>query len=210
MDNQESKIKYPHLLTISSSIGLLGLIVGWLLFLSWSTGRYWAAIDLGVLERIGILWIFCYVWLFLLALIFLIVYIFNNRRHEKLYSKMFFTAVMVLINIPSIVIILLLFSKIKNKAFLKFSNQSNIELIELEIIGNGKSWNVAEIKKGSSEVYNFEPYSLIYSLNSNDDEGYFYLIVKHAGHQDTLELPDIHGGRCEEVIIDKNFEIKEK
>jgi hypothetical protein len=122
---------------------------------------------------------------------------------------MLLTAVMILINIPSVVVIITLFSEIESKAFVKFSNESEIELMQIQIIGNGNSWDLGKIRKGSSEIVNFDPDSAIDNSMSYEIYDKFHLIINHRGKNDTLDLPPIYSGDCKEFIIGSNLEIKE-
>lgn len=207
MENPGKKLQSPILLKFSWYIGLTAFIGGWLIFISWASARYFAVINLNKLAIFGIFWMFIFFWLCLAALILLLIYVVKNR--SKLHWKMLLTAVMILINIPSVVVIITLFSEIESKAFVKFSNESEIELMQIQIIGNGNSWDLGKIRKGSSEIVNFDPDSAIDNSMSYEIYDKFHLIINHRGKNDTLDLPPIYSGDCKEFIIGSNLEIKE-
>lgn len=206
MENQEAKFKNPILLKISGYIGLIAFIGGWLIFLSWAAARYLAAKDIEELEFIGIIWMILFFWLSLLALILLLVYVAKNQ--QKHHWKMLFTALMILINIPSVALIVVLFSTIENKSFINLSNQSEIEIMEVELNGNNNSWNIGKIRKGTSIIFNFEPFTFENNAQSYQLPDNFYLVIKHSGTQDTIQLPSFYGGDCKDVTIGQNLKIK--
>ena len=94
-------------------------------------------------------------WLSLIALILLLAYILINRKN--LHLKMLFTGLLILINIPSVLIILPLQGDIENKVFVKLSNESGLGNIELKLHGNLKEWNLGDLSHGSSMVFNYDP-----------------------------------------------------
>ncbi len=208
MENQEVKLKNPMLLKISWYIGLVAFIGGWIIFLSWAAARYLAAKDIRELEIVGVMWLILFFWLSLLALILLLIYILKNQRNP--HWKMIFTALMILINIPSVIEIIFLFDKIENKTFLKLSNQSEIEMMEVELSRNNHSWDIGIIRKGTAIIFNFDPFFFENNVKSYQAPDPFYLVIKHRGNYDTIRIPTFYGGECREVTIGRNLEIKDE
>lgn len=200
------EIKNKILLKISWYIGLIAFIGGWTIFLTWSGGRYIGARDFEDLEIIGFFWMVGFFWLSLIAFILLLAYILINRKYPHL--KMLFTGLLILINIPSVLIILPLQGDIENKCFVKLSNESGIDNIELKLHGNLKEWNLGNLDQGSSMVFNYDPpywnndarlYQKLDSLN---------LIIIHDEDIDTVGFPTLRMGDCKQLILDKNLKIK--
>ena len=200
------EIKHKILLKISWYIGLIAFIGGWTIFLIWSGGRYIGAWDFEDLEIIGFFWMVGFFWLFLLALILLLAYILINRKN--LHLKMLFTGLLILINIPSILIILPLQGDIENKVFVRLSNESGLDNIELKLHGALKEWNLGDLDQGSSMVFNYDP-----PYWNNDARLYqkpdtLNLIITHNDNIDTVSFPILRMGECKQLILDKNLKIK--
>ena len=70
---------------------------------------------------------------------------------------MLFAALIILINFPSVLIIIDWQGDIENKVFVKLENQSKEEYIEMTLYGTKKTWHIGTIDVGSSKVFNYEP-----------------------------------------------------
>ena len=200
------EIKNKILLKISWYIGLIAFIGGWTIFLTWSGGRYIGAWDFEDLEIIGFFWMVGFFWLSLIALILLLAYILINRKN--LHLKMLFIGLLILINIPSVLIILPLQGDIENKVFVKLSNESGLDNIELKLHGNLKEWNLGDLDQGSSMVFNYAP-----PYWNNDARLYqkpdtLNLIITHNANIDTVGFPTLRMGECKQLILDENLKIK--
>ena len=200
------EIKNKILLKISWYIGLIAFIGGWTIFLTWSGGRYIGAWDFEDLEIIGFFWMVGFFWLSLIALILLLAYILINRKN--LHLKMLFIGLLILIDIPSVLIILTLQGHIENKVFVKLSNESGLDNIELKLHGNLKEWNLGDLDQGSSMVSNYAP-----PYWNNDARLYqkpdtLNLIITHNANIDTVGFPTLRMGECKQLILDENLKIK--
>ncbi len=208
MGNYKMEIKNKILLKISWYIGLTAFIGGWTIYLTWSGGRYIGTWDFDGLEIIGYFWMVGFFWLSIIALILLFAYVVINRKN--LHLKMLFTGLMILINIPSVLIILnlTLLGDISNKVFVKLTNESGLDNIEIKLSGNLKTWDLGELNQGSSKVFNYDP-----PYWNND--AIFYkkpdtlnLIITHKKNIDTVGFPTLGMGVCKHLILDENFKIK--
>lgn len=184
MGNLKMEIRNKILLKISWYIGLIALIGGWTIFLTWSGGRYLGAWDFENLEIIGFFWMVGFFWLSLIALILLMTYVVINRKN--LHIKILFTGLIILINIPSVLIILNLQKDIENKVFVKLTNRSGLDNIELKLHGKLKTWNLGDLNQGSSKVINYDP-----PFRNNDSRLYqkpdtLNLIITHNANIDTV------------------------
>jgi len=149
------EIKNKILLKISWYIGLIALIGGWAIFLIWTAGRYAGPWHFENLEIIGFFWMFGFFWLSFIALILLLVYILFNRKN--LHLKMLYTGLLILINIPSVLIILPLQRDIENRVFVRLTNQSGLENTNIKLHGDLKTWSIGSINNNSSKVFNYDP-----------------------------------------------------
>ena len=121
---------------------------------------------------------------------------------------MLFTGLLILINIPSVLIILSLQGDIENKVFVKLSNESGLDNIELKLHGNLKEWNLGDLDQGSSMVFNYDP-----PYWNNDARLYqkpdtLNLTITHDANIDTVGFPTLRMGECKQLILDKNLKIK--
>jgi hypothetical protein len=196
------EIKNKILLKISWYIGLIAFIGGWTIFLTWSGGRYLGARDFEALEIIGFFWMVGFFWLSLIALILLLAYILINRKN--LHLKMLFTGLLILINIPSILFIIPLQGDIENKVFVKLTNQSGLENIELKLHGNLKTWNLGKMNQGSSKVFNYDPPYWNNDARLYQQPDTLNLIVFHNTNIDTIGFPTLRMGECKQLILDEN------
>jgi hypothetical protein len=133
-------------------------------------------------------------------------YVAINRKN--IHIKMLLTGLLILINIPSVLIILPLQGDIENKVFVKLSNESGIDNIELKLHGNLKTWNLGELDKGSSKVFNYDP-----PYWNNDARLYqkpdtLNLIITHNASIDTVGFPTFRMGDCRQLILDEDLKIK--
>jgi hypothetical protein len=197
--------KEKIMLTLSWYIGLTAFVGGWLIFLTWTACRYFFAFDFFLFEIVGFWWMVVFFWLCLLALGLLFIYILINRI--QLHKKMLYSALMILINIPSVLYILDAQSRISNMVFVKLHNHSGKECEQLVLRSKHKSWDIGGLDVGSSMVFHYDP-----DLMTGD--GRFYatpdtlkLILKHRGKNDTLDFPEVDLGSCESIILDKKLKL---
>jgi hypothetical protein len=205
----ESKEKHTivnnYFLIIPWYIGLTAFVGGWLIFITWTASRYFFAFDFFLFEIVGFWWMVVFFWLCLLALGLLFIYILINRK--QLHKKMLYSALMILINIPSVLYILDAQSRISNLVFVKLDNQSGKEFEQLVLQGKQKSWEIGDLAKGSSMVFHFDPDFFMADTRSYATPDTLKLILKHRGKNDTLDFPEVDLGSCESIILDKKLKL---
>lgn len=200
--------KNKILLKISWYIGLVAFTGGWLIFLSWVGGRYFAALDFIKLEFFGFFWMIAFFFLALIGLLLLAIYVVINRKN--LHIKMLITALIILINIPSVLIIIRLYGNIEKKVFVKLTNQSELEFINIEIQGNVNSWIVGKIHNGDSKIFSYEPpYSIIDSRIYQETDS-LNLIIRNEKGIDTIGFPKLRNGDCKHLLISKDLIIRDQ
>ncbi len=201
-------IKNKILLQISWYIGFIAFVGGWSIFLIWAGARYNFALDLENLEFIGVFWVIIFFWLSLIALLLLLIYVLINRN--KLHFNMLFAALIILVNIPSVLIIIDWQGDIENKVFVKLENQSKEEYIEMTLYGTKKTWHIGTIDVGSSKVFNYEPL-FIEKLSSYQLPDTLILAVEHNGSKYKLiDFPPLTMGECKHLILDEHLLLKSK
>jgi hypothetical protein len=187
---------------------LVAFVGGWLIFLSWAGGRYFVALDFTKLEFMGFFWMIAFFFLALLGLLLLAIYVVINRKN--LHLKMLFTALMILINIPSVLLIIRLHGNIEKKVFVKFTNQSELEDINIELRGNVKNFIVGKIHNGDSKIFSYEPpYSIIDSRIYQEADS-LNLIIRSERIVDTIGFPKLRNGDCNHFIIGKDRMIRDQ
>lgn len=201
-------IKNKILLKISWYIGFIAFVGGWSIFLIWAGARYNFALDLENLEFIGVFWVIIFFWLSLIALLLLLIYVLINRN--KLHFNMLFAALIILINFPSVLIIIDWQGDIENKVFVKLENQSKEEYIEMTLYGTKKTWHIGTIDVGSSKVFNYEPL-FIEKLSRYQLPDTLILAVEHNGSKYKLiDFPPLAMGECKHLILDEHLLLKSK
>jgi hypothetical protein len=199
----------PHkgktMLTISWYVGLTAFVGGWLIFLTWTACRYLFAFDFDQLELVGFFWMVVFFWLCLLALALLIIYVLIHRK--QLHKKMLYSALMILINIPSVLFILDAHSRISNLVFVKLDNHSGKEFEQLMLKGKYKSWKLEGLSKGSTLIFNYDPDFFISDARSYSEPDSLKLFLQNHGKTDTLDFPKMDFGACHMLVLDKKLKL---
>jgi hypothetical protein len=202
---EEHTIVSNYFLTIPRYIGLTAFVGGWLIFITWTISRYFFAFDFYQLEVVGFIWIIVFFWLCLFASVLLFIYIILNRK--SLHRKMFYTALIILINIPSVLYILDAQSRIANLLFVKLHNESGKEFEQMVLQGKQKSWKIGDLAKGSSLVFHYDPDLMNADARFYATPDTLKLILKHRGKNDTLDFPEVDLGSCESILLDKKLKL---
>jgi len=195
--------KEKILLTISWYIGLTAFVGGWLIFLTWTACRYLFAFDFEQLEFIGFIWMIVFFWLCFLALGLLFIYVLINRK--QLHKKMLYTTFIILINIPSVLYILDVHSRIINLVFVKLDNHSGKEFNQLVLQGNKKAWKLDGLSEGSTMIFHYDPDFLIADARSYSEPDSLKLIFHYHGKNDTLAFPEFDLGSCHTLVLDEKL-----
>jgi hypothetical protein len=190
--------KFNFLFKTSLTIGLVALLGGWSIFFIWTGGRYIGAWDFEFLEIIGFFWIAGFFWLSLFALLLLIIYIVLNRKN--LHLKMLYLAILILINVPSVFVIIPWQGAIDNKVFVKLTNESQLGDLELKLQGDQESWDLGILKSEGSKVINYDPpYPNIGGrLYQNPDT--LILIIQNGQFIDSVGFPTLRMGACRQLV----------
>ena len=139
-------------------------------------------------------------------LLLLLIYVLINRKN--LHLMMLYTGIIILINIPSVPIIILWHGNIENKVFVKLINQTKHKLTDITLYGNLKKWNIGELNNTSSKVINYDPPYRTNHARLYQKPDTLRLIFTHNEVVDTVGFPTISMGDCRQLIIDENLKIK--
>ena len=199
---QKNKI----LLQISLFIGTIAFVGGWAIFLIWTGGRYLSAKDFGDLETVGIFWIFSFFWLALMGVVLLTNYVYTNRK--RLHLKMLLAGIALLINIPSVIIILYWQDKIEKKAFVKLKNESGFDFTQIQLQGGSVIDLSGKLHNGSSIVFNYEPKYVTNGNESYPTPQSLNLLISAQDKLYTIKFPSMMMGDCKRIIIDDGFKLQ--
>lgn len=199
--------KYRILYKICLLSGILPLIGGWLIFSIWLGARYFYAVDLALLSITGFFWLIICFFVAIVGLILLLFYVIVNARN--LHFRMLIAVAVILINIPSVFVILQWTGKEEQRVFIKLLNQSGNN-IEQAIIKGKKSEPImiGGLTKGESKIFSYKPpYEFmgerVYQLPDS-----LRLIIFSRQLQDTVRFPTFGRGACEHLIVDKSLKVK--
>ncbi len=199
------EFRNKKLLSISRLIGLIAFIGGWIIFLTWAAARYFFAVDFEILEIVGFFWLFAFFWLAILAMILLGLFAWINRTFS--HRKILIAALILLINIPSVLFVLPLQGQVGNKVFVKLTNQSGISTIELRLHGNLKTWDLGRVNQGSSKIFHYDPPFWNHDARLYQKPDTLELILIHKERSDTVGFPTLRMGECKWLILDENLEL---
>lgn len=199
-------VKYKLLLNTSWNIGLIAFAGGWTIFLLWAGARYIGAWDFDILVFIGFYWLIIFFWLACFGLLALLIYTIINRKNID--RKILFAGILILMNIPSIMIILPAQHEIRNKVFIKLKNRTGSEILDAKLQGNLKSWDIGNISNNACKVFNYDPPYWNYDARLYQKPDSLQLVLKHSGGViDTIGFPTLKMGACRHLAIDEHFTI---
>ncbi len=198
--------KHKFLLTTSSIIASVAFFGGWIIFLVWVLARYVSALDLESLEPFAFLFLMSFIWLSAIALVLLTIYAIINRK--DLHFKVFYTALLFFLCIPSAFVLIPLQEKIEKKVFIKLVNASGQDL-ELELYNEFKTFKIGSVKKGSTMIFNYDPMYSTEEKRSYQTPDSLSLIITQKGSTDTVGFPTFGNGECRELKINEKVEVKD-
>lgn len=205
MDTFDSTILY----VLSRKSGKILLIGGWLIFILWVAGRYLLVCDLEILFFIGFLWAYFGFFIGVLAIILLLIYTVLNIN--KLHFSIISTLLIILMNIPSVILILKLQGKIEKKAFVLFQNNTKIDGLKVDFVRELSKKNIGELDVNESTIFVFEPkYHIDDARRYQDQENLKIEIAFENGLNGFIEFPELERGSCYKIILTEKFELKKK
>ena len=200
-------MKNKLLIKISFLSGLIPMVVGWTIFLTWLLARDWCAKDLRSLELYGILWLYIS---FPIAIIGLVTTIIFFKRNYPNYKGLSFGGLMIiLINIPFVVYIIDTHVSAYKHAYLKITNQSGQDSLTLSLIRSDFNINLPLLLNKKSTIVKYNP-KYIYPLGETEywsGVDTVSIILKNGQYIDTIKLPNIYESNCRQFIIDKELKV---
>jgi hypothetical protein len=194
------------LFNISRKTGKTLLYGGWLIFILWFSGRYLIAYDLEIFVFIGFLWVYFGFWAGILCLILLFIYSIININ--KLHLSIISTFIIVLLNIPSLLLILKLERKIEKKVFVKFENKSEIDNLQLNFIREKTKKNLGELDVNESTIFAFEPKYKIEDARIYQENEDIFIEVIYMNKRNMIEFPELPIGTCYKICLNEKFELE--
>lgn len=191
------KTKANILLKLSFLSGAIPFIGGWGIFITWLLGRYLNASDFQSLEMLGFMWMIICFFVAIGGLLILLLYVLINRNN--LHKSMLITLLVILINIPSVAIVLEWQKSVARLDFIKIYNNSGIENMRYAIISNNKIKTTAIIDNQKKKVISFKHN---YTM--------FYLALFFDKEVKLIDYSSLPYGSCKYLEIDKDLNIVNK
>jgi hypothetical protein len=189
--------------------GLIPLIIGWLIFLLWLLARELYATDLDKLVLYGIIWLYISFPVAIIGLITTIIFLKDNYPKYKGIS--IGTIILILVNIPSVILIIITQLVIDSRAYIKITNQSEQELQNISLIRSDFKINLSKLNDSENTIVKYYP-KYIYPPGETE---YFSgvevvsIVIQRGVFNDTIKLPDIYEGNCKHYIINKEYKLIE-
>lgn len=201
------KLTNELLLKLSFLSGIIPLIGGWGIFLTWLLGRYLNASDFKKLEGIGFMWMIICFFVATAGLFLLLVYVIINR--DNLHREMLIVLVVILINIPSVVIILSWQKSVSRMQFIKIINATGTGDLRCEILENEDILITSKtIYESKSKVLNFYLYHAFATFRPYQGHRDLKLVISNLEKKNEIPFSKLNIGSCKHIVIDENLEIK--
>ncbi len=202
------KDKNRILYRISLLTGAIPLIGGWAIFLIWLSARYSFASDLENLEIAGFFWLMICFFISCIGLLVLAAYAAINRK--QLHIRMLVALIVILINIPSVLIILPWQGRIDSKVFINLKNQSNVNFEQLTLSGNTvHPIEICTLEINESVVFHYKPtYKPMGERMYPVPDSLTLTMATENGRQEISNFPTFYRGQCEYLVITTALEIE--
>lgn len=201
------KDKYRILFKISFLSGAIPFLGGWIIFLLWLAGRYLLAADFENLVILGFFWIMICFFVGCAGLLVLASYVIINRH--QLHVRMLLALIVILINIPSVLLIIPWQGTVERKVFIRLSNETERNFSHLTLIGDTfDPVNIGALNKNESKIFNYEPTYIAYGERMYQAPDSLRMVISVNQIQDTSNFPTFNRGKCEHLVIDENLSIK--
>lgn len=202
------KYKSEILLKISFLTGLIPFVGGWGIFLTWMLGRYLNASDFQDLEGLGFIWMFLCFFIAIGGLMLLSVYTFINRKN--LNRKMLFTLGMILINIPSVYVVLEWQEYVDDMQFIKITNQTREDRLKVEIISDTQLIETTSLNNSKSSVLSYCHYDDLMGHRHYRVDRNLKLVIKGPDINKAIPYSELGYGACKQLIINEDFNVNQK
>ena len=187
--------------------GIVPLAGGIFIFITWWMARAFFAVDLHNFPIYGLLWIFISLIIALIGLTLLILFL---SRNYPVYRKQVYGGVgLILSNIPVLLLILMLYSSIAEKAYVKIYNHSNADQIELILKSATFERKLGHLDRNKSTVGSFIPhYPQGPGHDSFPEIDSVTLVIKENQRTHYVPMPRVDRNECRKLRIDSTFQLK--
>ena len=209
-------IKKDTLLKISFLTGLIPLVGGVGIFLTWFFARYFFTVDLKELEPIGFFWMLGCFFVALFGLFLLSIHAIINRKN--LHKNILYSLSMILINIPAVIGVLYLQEQADRNIYIKLINNTNLDNASFSFVsvlrskgmvyeGNKKILSLRTLNQGRSTVFYLTPEDdLFYAFRNRSNN--LEIEVMSENKKRIINFPKLESKRysdCLIISIDSNF-----
>jgi len=202
------KFKSEILLKISFLSGAIPFVGGWGIFLTWMLGRYLNASDFHDLEMLGFIWMFICFFVAIGGLFLLLIYVLINRKN--LTRKVLIVLAVILVNIPSVYIVLEWQEHVDDYQFIKITNHSGVDDLIIEIMNDNKLLELTTLDDSDSEVLNYSHYDDLAGHEHYRYDTYKKVVITGSGISKEIPFSELDYGACKQLIIDKDFNLLNK
>jgi hypothetical protein len=202
-------VKNKILYIIGILCGLVPLIVGLFIFFTWWTARSLYAIDLRDFESFGFLWLMTSAFIATCGLIIIGYSLADN--YPKYLLNHIWGFIIILINIPTVYLIIEKQSDLETRAYLKIYNKTKQDNVEISLKGSDFEKKLGTFSDNETLVdYYFPKYIDERGNDSYPTIDQVTLIVKGKFKTHYFTLPSIDKGQCSKLYIDKDFKLLDK
>ena len=202
------KTQVNILLKLSFLTGAIPFIGGWGIFITWLLGRYLNASDFDNLEMIGFMWMIICFFVTIGGLVILLLYVLINRKN--LHKSMIITLLVILINIPSVAIVLEWQKSVAGMFFIKISNETGIPDLSCTVLSNNELIVANTIDSNSSKVINIEHYYDFITFEPYENNEGLTLVFDYNGKEKSIPFSNLPYGNCKQIVINEDFTITEE
>jgi len=187
--------------------GIVPLAGGLLIFLAWWIARAFFAVDFDNFPEYGLIWILISLVIAPIGLTLLILFL---SRNYPVYRKQVYGGVgLILSNIPVVLLILMLYSSIAEKAYVKIYNHSNTNHIELILKSATFERKLGHLDRNKSTVGSLIPhYPHGPGHDSFPEIDSVTLVIKENQRTHYVPMPRIDRNECRKLRIDSTFQLK--
>jgi hypothetical protein len=203
---KQTILKNKILFRIGLLSGLVPLTVGVSIFFVWWFARAFFAVDLVDFQFYGFFWIMISTVIGLTGMILLIVVLYKNYPNYR--KQGIWGIALILLNIPVLFLVLLQYSSIIEKAYIKIYNNSNSENIELILKSSTFEKNLGHLEKNKSLVNSFIPnYPFGQGHESIPIIDTVTLIVSENQKTHYIIMPRVDNNECRKLILNNKFQL---
>jgi hypothetical protein len=206
---KQAILKNKILYRISLLCGLVPLTVGVSIFFVWWIARAFFAVDLADFQFYGFFWIMISAAIGLAGMILMNIVLYKNYPNYR--KQGIWGIALILLNIPVLFLVLLQYSSIAEKAYIKIYNNSNSENIELLLKSSTFEKYLGHLEKNKSLVNSFIPY---YPLGQGHESfpiiDTVTLIVKENQKTHYIIMPRVDNNECRILILNNKFQLTAK